>query len=498
MFKFQRNAVIASLLFGISWVANAMPTYSIEAVSRAPFQLSQDAIASAQYKVTNNERTARILTLARVPGLLTKVSGVGACQDPFILGPGESCLLGLELIASQLGGGIHDGPVVCKARGFSNIPDLNSCSRPLPNDSLQVAVVPCTTTTCLNFALSEQLRAIAKRYERQFGIPGLVAGVWIPGQGQLIIEDGVADINTNRFISASDHFRIGSITKSFTVTVILKLIEESILSFTTPVNVYLPTVENGTATIAQLANMRSGIFNYSEDAALAQELAANLLRKWLPQELVDAADSNLPYFPPDSNWHYSNTNTVILGMIIQQVTGNFVGNEIFNRILQPLALNQTSYPLTAAMPEPFARGYAAPPPYEDVTLVDPSFPAAAGAMVSTLADLKIWAEALGQGRLLSPAMFGQQLNSLMPIVFAPCPDDDPLRPKTICPEYDRYGYGMGQLRGWLGHTADYFGYQALMMYQPVSGAVVVILINLSGTGTHIPTDMFLEFAALLN
>ena len=72
----------------------------------------------------------------------------------------------------------------------------------------------------------------------------------------------------------------------------------------------------------------------------------SLLKKWTPQELVDVADGNFPYFPPDGGWHYSNTNTVILGMIIEQVTGNFVGDEIRKRIIEPLGLNGTIYPTT--------------------------------------------------------------------------------------------------------------------------------------------------------
>ncbi|KAB2824831.1 MAG: beta-lactamase family protein, partial [Candidatus Dadabacteria bacterium] len=210
--------------------------------------------------------------------------------------------------------------------------------------------------------LEAQLREIVSRYKEEFGIPGVLAGVWIPGKGRLIIEDGLADIDTGRPISKADHVRIGSVTKSFTVTVILQLVGEGLLDLNDPVGNYLPDVENPDATIAELANMKSGIFNYTEDAEFVTEFVeSDFLRVWTDQEIVDFADSNVPYFPPGGGWHYSNTNTVILGMIVEQVTGRPLGEEITKRIIEPLGLDGTTYPTTPDMPEPFAHGYGFDP-----------------------------------------------------------------------------------------------------------------------------------------
>ena len=195
--------------------------------------------------------------------------------------------------------------------------------------------------------LEARLREIVSRYKEDFGIPGVLAGIWIPGRGHLIIENGLSDIDAGTPIDKADHVRIGSVTKSFTVTVILQLVGEGLISLNDPVGDYLPGVENGDATIAELANMKSGIFNYTEDADFVMEfVSSNFLRVWTNQELVDAADRNAPYFPPGGGWHYSNTNTVILGMIVEQVTGNSLGEEITDRILKPLGLDGTIYPAT--------------------------------------------------------------------------------------------------------------------------------------------------------
>lgn len=346
--------------------------------------------------------------------------------------------------------------------------------------------------------LEAQLREIVSRYKKDFGLPGVLAGVWIPGKGRVVIEDGLADIETGRPIGKADHVRIGSVTKSFTVTVILQLVGEGLLDLNDPVGNYLPGVENSDATIAELANMRSGIFNYTEDADFVTEFVeSNFLRVWTDQEIVDAADRNAPYFPPGGGWHYSNTNTVILGMIAEQVTGRPLGEEIRKRIIEPLGLDGTTYPTTPDMPEPFAHGYGFDP-LEDISFTDPSSSSGSGAIISRLDDLRKWGKALGKGTLLSAELQAERIDSLAPIVFDPCDDDDPDRPKRSCPEYDKYGMGLGEISGWIGHTGEYVGYTALVMYEPESGSVVVILTNIFGVGAHTPTKIFKEFAEMLN
>ena len=84
----------------------------------------------------------------------------------------------------------------------------------------------------------------------------------------MIIEEGISDLESNEPIVKEDHVRIGSITKSFTVTIILQLVDEGLISLNDPVDKFWPGIENSTATIGDLANMRSGIFNYTEDGIL--------------------------------------------------------------------------------------------------------------------------------------------------------------------------------------------------------------------------------------
>jgi len=353
--------------------------------------------------------------------------------------------------------------------------------------------------------LVQRLEQILFENMEEFGIPGALVGVWIPGEGNLIIEQGVSDIDTDEAIEKNDHVRIGSVTKSFTVTVILQLVGEGKISLDDPLSKFFPEIENSEATVRDLANMRSGIFNYTEDIDFILLLIEDLLRKWTPQELVDVADRNAPYFPLDGGWHYSNTNTVILGMIIEQVTGNFVGDEIQKRIINPLGLSGTIYPVSPDIPSPFSRGYLELPiGFTDVTLSDPSSSAGSGAMISRLQDLRKWGEALGTGSLINKKLQQERIDSLTSIVFKPCQDNDPEREPRSCPEYNKYGIGIGELNGWIGHTGEGIGYTLLVMFEPQNGSVVVIIMNRSGIrnssdmGVHIPTKVFEEYADILN
>lgn len=494
---------VYATLLNCSLYATPTAKFSIIALAKAPEQLLGNSIIGAQYSVTNNTKITRTLTLSPIAGVSQNTAGPEACTNPFTLAPGQSCMLNLTLTAAEMGTGIHDGPTICKTNGNSNTPDPFLCSKPSNEDRLNVSIISCNSGACLNAEKTAALRAITSSYKQQYQIPGVLAGIWIPGQGQLIITDGVADLSSNRPISPTDHFRIASITKSFTTTVMLQLVQEGRLNLNDSLTSFgINLTYNNTATVAQAADMRSGIFNYSADPNFLNQLIDNLFREWQPQELLDFANINLPYFTPGQQpastyWHYSNTNTVILGMIIETLTGNFIGDEITERIIKPLGLNGTSYSTSPMMPTPFISNYVADNPPEDITLVNPSFTAAAGAMVSTLDDLHKWSEALATGTLLTPTMQALRISSILPINFNPCYDQHNRQP-TTCPEYNAYGYGLGNLSGWLGHTGDYFGLLLLMMYEPKSGASIVIVTNISGVNEHIPTRMFLDYLTVLN
>ena len=344
---------------------------------------------------------------------------------------------------------------------------------------------PVSGQTASASSLENRFRAVISQNFRSNRLTGVAAGLWVPGQPPTILTLGQSDVPNGMKIRKEDHFRIGSVTKSFTVTALLQLADEGKLSLEDPIEKYLPSLQNGSATLAQLADMTSGIYNYTNDQEILVKLLSDLTAEFTEQELLDAANRNTPYFSPGGGWHYSNTNTVALGLVIEQVTGNTLARELENRIFQPLGLTNTSYPSGLELPLPFAHGYGLfeeGGELQDVTASSPSASAGSGAMVSTLEDLRVWGKALGSGSLVSSQL---QERRLQLVSTDGCPE---------CPEYDAYGLGIGTLNGWRGHTGDYLGYQALVMYEPKTEAVIVILTNFKNftSAGHFPTDMFRE------
>ena len=228
---------------------------------------------------------------------------------------------------------------------------------------------------------------------------------------------GLADTATGQPMQAQDRVHIGSITKTFVATVVLQLAAERRLSLNDSVQRWLPGVITGHGydpariTIRQLLHMTSGIRDYLDDPAFQDPKNPQPLgQTWRPQQLVDIA---LGLGPPVHGWVYSNTNYILLGMIIQKVTGQSPITEISRRILAPLGLGDTSVPLTSKqIPVPYAHGYFGP---VDVThLVNPSVAWTAGAMISTVGDVARFYRALLTGRLLSPVQL-RELLTAMPV-----------------------------------------------------------------------------------
>ncbi|MCX4683648.1 beta-lactamase family protein [Kitasatospora purpeofusca] len=224
---------------------------------------------------------------------------------------------------------------------------------------------------------------------------------------------GTADFTTGAPVDPDGLFRIGSVTKTFVSTVVLQLVAEGRLRLDDPVEKLLPgAVPNGrNITLRQLLNHTSGLFNYTEDDLFDHESDPARLQQWLetgrftrytPQQLIAVANAHPPYFEPGQGAHYSNTNYVVVGQIVERVTGHSWQQEVDRRIVRRLGLTRTFMPdHSTTIPGPHAHGYYdLPSGPADVTEVDPSMAGAAGAGISTTADLTTFVTALIGGRLL--------------------------------------------------------------------------------------------------
>lgn len=335
------------------------------------------------------------------------------------------------------------------------------------------------------------LRAEFERTAKELLVPGAVVLLQSPG-GSLTASYGTGSRGADRPVSVEDHIRVGSVTKTWTTTVVLQLVQEGKLSLADPVSKFRPDVPNGSAiTLEQMLTMRSGLFNYTETLELNTAMDQDPQRVWQPEELLALAFARPPYFAPGQGFHYSNTNTVLLGLIAEKIEGKPLATLFRERIFEPLGLKGTVFPEVSsnAMPDPHPQGYfygdnvltmttpALPEDMQkeatagtlaphDVTDVNPSWAWAAGSGISTAADLKILGEALVDGRLLKPELQQKRLESVTPTN----PDD---------PSGASYGLGIAKFGMLYGHTGELPGFNTFMGNDPVNSVTLVVWTNLA-------------------
>ncbi|MCB0941262.1 MAG: beta-lactamase family protein [Mycobacterium sp.] len=324
--------------------------------------------------------------------------------------------------------------------------------------SIGAAAPPaCATGAELDTAITAAMQAT--------GVPGVIVGVWSP-RGDYIRAVGVADTATGAPMQTDFYSRIGSETKTFTVTAVLQLADRHKIGLDDPIGRYLDGVPGGDViTVRQLAGMRSGLANYTETQGFRDAITADPHRAYSPAELLGFAFAEPPVFAPGEGLQYSNTNTILLGLLVEKISGMRLGDYLRDHVLAPLRLSHTSFPFGAEFPAPHAQGYTeltddGPP----ITATDwnPSWAWSAGAMISTLADLHTWAAAVATGALLSPEMQRQRLQTV---------HEDGLPPDV------GYGLGIFTVGGWIGHNGSLPGYQAVVVYQPETRTTLVILTN---------------------
>jgi D-alanyl-D-alanine carboxypeptidase len=259
---------------------------------------------------------------------------------------------------------------------------------------------------------------------------------------------GAAELGTDRPVDPDGWFRVGSVTKTFTAVVVLQLVGKGKLRLDDPVGKWVAGVPD-TISLRQLLNHTSGLYDYTDDLPNDR----HLLDRYLHRDPADALQTGLTkprVFEPGTSWSYSNTNYIVLGLLIQAVTGNAYGDEVCTRILQPLGLERTLVPGDDVdLPEPHGHPYLeVAGDWVDLARFNPSQAWAAGEIVSTAEDLnRFYAAALG-GELLAKAEQDAML--------------------TVVPVDDAFGYALGIERRQLpdgqvvwGHTGGIFGYKTL-------------------------------------
>lgn len=328
--------------------------------------------------------------------------------------------------------------------------------------------------------LGQSLEASVAEMLADRGIPGAVFVVTQDGAPlwEYAYNNAEADAEP---VALDQFFGYRSITKSFTVTALLTLVDAGKVSLDDPISTYVAGVPNGDRmTLQNLAEMRSGLENYSSMPYLGEVLQADPTAVISAADLIGPALAAPPLFEPDAKFMYSNTNTVLLGEVITQVTGQDWSEYLAAEVLDPIGLGEIAYPVDLVMPEPAAVPYSLlDGVLEELPTVNPTFFGAAGGLFGTAKDLAAWADELGSGSVLTPETQAERLAA-----FGSTSDD------KNSPDYDEYGMGMGKIDGYVGHTGNGLGFQVLAMNDPETGVSVAILLNSTTEDADLPANLF--------
>jgi D-alanyl-D-alanine carboxypeptidase len=230
----------------------------------------------------------------------------------------------------------------------------------------------------------------------------------------------VATTGTRR-PKAAQRFRVGSVTKTLTATVVLQLVDEGQLGLSDTLEDHLPGVvtRGDEITIRQLLQHSSGLVNYTDEPYLSWLKGASRSPSTRPIDLLRFAGSKQLSFEPSSQWSYSNTNYIALGLVIERVTGNSYAHELEQRIFRPLGLGDTELPQTRLLPDLGDDGAMTPvPEYQkghpihDVDWANPNVSWAAGGIVSNARDLSRFYSALLSGQILSSASLARMKDTV--------------------------------------------------------------------------------------
>lgn len=312
----------------------------------------------------------------------------------------------------------------------------------------------------------EKLDAIVRSAVTEQKLPGAIVAIR-SDEGDYVTAVGYADTAAKKKLTADLNHRIGSVTKTFTVTALLRLVDAGKASLDDPISTHvdrLPESWRG-ITLRQLAGMQSGIPEYSLNEEWATATITSPKTPYAPRDLLAVVEAEPLEFAPGSQVQYSNTNTVLLGLAIEKIAGAPLAEVIKTEVTEPLGLKHTFLPTSNEFPQPHAEGYTNQTlDGSIVTATDwnPSWAWASGAMISNLDDLEKWVPALATGELLSPALQKERL------AVTPLSADD---------KDAGYGLGIFNVHGWIGHNGSLPGYKTVTVYLPAKKMSLIVMVN---------------------
>lgn len=311
------------------------------------------------------------------------------------------------------------------------------------------------------------------------GVPGISMSVQTDQDGMWLGASGKADLKNNTGLQVCNLTRVGSTVKTFTAVTIFLLAEEGKLDLDDPVTKYLSDselrdLENADkASIRQLLNHSSGIFNYIQDMKFQTASLNDLIKEWKPEELLSFARGKKAGFEPGTDVSYSNTNYILLGMIISAIEGKPFYEVFEEKIFSPLSLTSTRFAARDPVPDGIIRGYV--DFYSNLQVINATwysgwdYYTADGGLISNTYDLNRFLTALLTGNLISQESLDEML------VWQKPAETDP----EFFPLY--YGLGIFKMETPWGdayfHSGDAIGYYACMAYFPGRSTTICWAVN---------------------
>lgn len=313
-------------------------------------------------------------------------------------------------------------------------------------------------------------------YKTANNLVGISAAADVPGQGVWLGAAGISHVNVN--MTSDMVFDIGSITKNFVSALILQLVDADSLNLNDSIGKWLPQYPNINirATIKQLLNHTSGIYNFTDNPAWANAINSNPSRFWTLEEVVQGYIL-APYFAPGAGWHYSNTNYTLLTMIIRMVTNSDLSPLFHSRFFTPLGMNESFVEMGDTISAPFAHNWV----LSGSQLIDAyGYPRTAftssafgpGGVITRPENMLRWLKALYGGQIISDSLLGEMLTFITASISG------------------ANGYGLGTMRYnvngkicW-GHAGNSFGHSSVAMHYKQGGITIAVMMNKDiNTGT---------------
>ena len=306
--------------------------------------------------------------------------------------------------------------------------------------------------------------------------------------GDVVLERAFGESMTGVPATTDMHFRNGSVAIGYTANVLLQLVDEGVVTLDDKVSRWLPDLPHADrVTLGQLARMTSGYRDYVHELDFILALMADPFRSWTPQEQLAFVVNQPLLYEPGTNWNYSHSNFVILGLALEQITGKPMRQVMRERILEPLALDQTRSSQTAAIPAPVLHAFSAErrqflgvpegtPFLEDSTFWNPSWTIARGTIQTTdIDDLHDSAVAFGTGALLSRESYRRSISTDLRGFGTTLPEC----PTTCRQQSVKYSYGVGLVTtgDWVMQNPMFGGYSAVAAYLPSQRVAIAVAVT---------------------